>query len=424
MKNLLFKTKISSLISFLISFGVVWGYTIWITTSIRDSTNSISTYFFMMLGWFFLIFVVGAIFSVFIGEIIFGRNWKNEYILDKKIEEQKVFKDFRVYYRIVLVISIGSFIIIFNKISGDVFDFYNKVGLHLSQLNYKDDSKKIEAIKSLYLRIDESYIDITKDRIKKVIKNTTNKDVKAWGVWYFRDKGDKTDLPFIVEMLTEKNDEVVGEAALALYLTILKQYKTEEEKILNNLMNPKFEYADIITRECERVGFPQNCIQAIAYFDGAKIYKIIQERVDNKELYPVFVWLLGNSSTDVADPLLKHIYENGTTEDKCLVTIAFGKTKSLKGEKILLADFEKYKDTQCPTIKIENRAADSHIIAKPEKMGLKILDAIDRVESLEFSTRKFLYDLSQNKSVSYDLRNKASVIYEKHEFKFKSKKSR
>ncbi|MBN2695150.1 hypothetical protein JXR93_10865 [bacterium] len=422
MKNLLFKTKISSFLGFIISFGTVFAYTLWISNAIRESTNSISTYFFMMLGWFFLIFVVGAIFSVFLGEIIFGTNWKNEYILEKKIENQKVFKDYRVYYRVLLVVSIGSFIIIFNKISEDVFDFYNKVGLHLSQLNYKSDSKKIEAIKTLYLRIDDSYIEITKERIKDVVKKTDNKDLKAWGVWYFRDKGDRADLPFIIEMLSDKNDEVVGEAALALYLTMLKQYKTEDEKILNNLMNPKFEYADIITRECERVGFPQNCIQAIAYFDGAKIYTIIQNRIDKKELYPVFVWLLGNSSSEIATPLLKHIYENGSLEDKCLTTIAFGKTKSLEGEKILLADFEKYRDTQCPTIKIENRAADPYIIGKPEKMGLKILDALDKIESLEFSTRKFLYDLSQNKSISYDIRNKASVIYEKHEFKYKSRK--
>jgi len=421
------KTKKRNLLTIigLLAFNSV--YTLFMSYFIKESTSTITVYFFMMLFWFLLLLSTGFITAVYIGDMIFEKYWKKENFLyeiltEQEILERKEFKDSKIKFRIMLVILVGLNIFIFNSLGGNVFDFYNRVGLHFSQLNYDNIDKQIESVKGLYFVTDEKYFEDISNRLKRLAKETKSADLRSWIAFYFKEKGYLEDIPFLIELASDENPEVVGEAVSGIYFTYSRKFKTEDEKIANDMYNEKFEFADLIKKHCTRVGYPKECILTAAYFDGKELFKIIEQNKDKKELYQLFILVLTNSSKEVVEPLLIHFYNNGSFDDKCLIATAFGKIQSLEGEKILIKDFNEHKKKECPTIRIKNKMEEGHLIGKNALWGVKSLESIEKIENLSFETRKFVYDLSIDKKENFLVRSKAGEVYEKLEYKFKNKK--
>lgn len=425
MINFFVKTRLSLILTITALSGGIWGYTLYLSAAIRSSEDSITTYFLMMLFWFLLLFILGLVMSVLVGELFFGPLWKKEDIMGirpeaAELEERTEFSDKRFKFRIILVCCIGFNIITFNLIGDSFFDFYNKVGLHFSQLNYPQPKKKIESIESLYLLTDQSYNDEIIKRIKKTIETAKNSQVRGWATWYLREKGRVTELPYIRTLLNHDDPEVVAEAAAALYFIQAKQYQSEEEKIKANLYNRKFAYAKLIQDSCKRVNYPQQCILTLSYFDPATIHKAIKAQKNQKERYKLFIWVLASAPKSIAEPLLTYFYEHGTLKDKCLATVAFGKLKSKEGEKLLIRDFSKYIKTTCPEINLTNKAA-TYLLGKGTEFPVKILRNLDRIKSLDLKTRTLFYQYSHDKKVPYYVRNLAGNLYEKHQYQYKKK---
>ena len=448
MIKILLGTKKRNIISIIILNLILIAYTVFMASSIRTSNQSITVYFFMMLFWFILIVILGALEAVLYGDIFFDKHWKKEEILLERLTteeqfERNEFKDYKLKFRIALVLIIGINIFVFNKISGNIFDFYNQVGLKFSQLRYDDEKKQIEALGSLYKMHSDKYSDEIIKRIKERIKTTKYDKVKAWGIWFLKKKGTLKDLEFIKPYLKSNSPEVVAEAASAIYDLSLKDAENEakknytegddlkllieQTKIKRNLFSPKFKYAKEIEKECKRVNYPRECLLTVAAFDGKESFRAILNKKDKIENYTTMIWILANTTpaneeaAKKVDELFENFYQKGKLEHKCLVTVAIAKLKSKKGQEMLKKDFFNENKVMCPIVTQPNKAGKEYVLAHSDLLQIKILDTLDKIEDLSIENRKFLYSLTTNKKLNYKVRAKAIEVYDRLEKLFRSK---
>jgi hypothetical protein len=447
MLNKLLGTKTKNIISILMLNAILGVYTIFMAQMIRSSEYSITVYFFMMLFWFLLIVISGATETVLVGDMIFDPYWKKEEILLQRLTKQeqlarKDFKDYKIRFRIILVLIIGANIFLFNRVSDNIFDFYNKVGLKFSQLKYDNEKKQVEAIESLYHLQDPTYRKEMLNRIKKTIETSKYNKVKSWGIWYIKKRGSIKDIDFIRSYLKSTGPEIVADSASAIYDIYVKEAEieakkrysegddlkllTEQVKVERKIFSPDFEYAKEIEAECKRVDYPRDCLLTVAAFDGRESFNAIINKSDKIEDYTSMIWILANTTpaTEEArkkvDELFEVFYKKGKLEHKCLVTVGIGKLKSLNGQKMLIDDFYNQKNIQCPRINQENKGADDYILARPDLLQVKILDAMSSIEDLRLETRKFLYSLTTDKKLNYKVRAKSVEVYDKLEKLFRS----
>jgi len=446
MLNKILGTKTKNIILIIILNIILSIYTVFMSNMIRSSEESINTYFFMMLFWFLLIVISGGFEAILAGDFLFDPYWKKEDILLQRLtkEEQlarKDFKDYKLRFRMVLVVIIGINIFIFNRVGNDIFDFYNKVGLKFSQLNYDDEKQQIEAIESLYHLQNPTYRPEMLERVKKAVETTKYDSVKSWGIWYIKKRGSIKDIPFIEKYLKSENTEVVADSASAIYDIYSKEAEeeakrkytegddlkllTEQIKVKNKLFSPDFKYAKSIEKECKRVDYPRDCLLTIAAFDGRTSFDAIINKKDNINDYTTMIWILVNTTPaneearKKVDELFETFYKKGKLEHKCLTVVGIGKLKSLKNQKMLKEDFFNLKNIQCPTITQKNKGADDYILARPDLLQVKILDTLERINDLSIENRKFLYNLTINKKLNYKVRTKAIEVYDKLERLFR-----
>lgn len=447
MLNKLLGTKLKNIISIVILNIILGIYTIFMANMIRSSEQSITIYFFMMLFWFLLIVILGGFEAVLAGDIFFDPYWKKEEILIQRLtkEEQlarKDFKDYKLRFRIILVLLIGANIFAFNKVSNNIFDFYNKVGLKFSQLKYDNEKKQIEAIESLYHLQDPTYRKEMLNRVKKAIKTTKYDKVKSWGIWYVKKRGTIKDIPFIENYLSSKSPEVVADAVSAIYDLSVKDAEleakkrftegddlkllTEQIKVERNLFSANFKYAKKIEKECKRVNYPRECLLTVAAFDGRESFNAIIYKKDNIKDYTTMIWILANTTPaseearKKVDELFQNFYKKGKLEHKCLAVVGIAKLKSLSGQKMLKKDFFNENKIMCPTISQPNKGADDYILARPDLLQVKILDTINKIGDLSIENRKFLYALTTNKKLNYKVRAKAIEVYDRLEKLFRA----
>ncbi len=448
MLNKLLGTKTKNIITIIILNVILGAYTIFMADKIRSSEQSITIYFFMMLFWFLIIVVLGGFEAVLAGDLFFDPYWKKEEILIQRLtkEEQlarKDFKDYKLRFRIILVLIIGANIFAYNKVSNNIFDFYNKVGLKFSQLKYDNEKKQIEAIESLYHLQDPTYRKEMLARIKKTIETTKYDKVKAWGIWYIKKRGTIKDIPFIEKYLSSKSPEVVADAASAIYDLSVKDAEneaqkrftagddlkllTEQVKVERKLFSVNFKYAKAIEKECKRVNYPRECLLTVAAFDGRESFNAMISKEDNVKDYTTMIWILANTTPaseearKKVDELFQTFYKKGKLEHKCLAVVAIAKLRSLSGQKMLKEDFLNQKGVMCPTISQPNKGADDYILARPDLLQVKILDTLNKIEDLSIENRKFLYSLTTNKKLNYKVRAKAIEVYNRLEDMFRSK---
>jgi len=270
MLSKLLDTKVKNIVVILVLNIILSFYTVYMSNMIRSSEESITVYFFMMLFWFLLLVILGGFETVLIGDFAFDKYWKKEEILLQRLtreeqEHREDFKDYKLRFRIILVLVIGFNIFVFNKVSNDIFDFYNKVGLKFSQLKYDDEKKQIEAIESLYHLQYKKFRPEMLKRVKETIENTKYDNVKDWGLWYIKKRGSSKDIAYILKYLKSDNAKVVGTVANAIHELSSKDIKEEAEKrftegddlklliekirVERNLLSPKFKYAKEIIKE-------------------------------------------------------------------------------------------------------------------------------------------------------------------------------
>ncbi len=442
------KTRVRNTITILGLSTILVFYTFFMSNKIYSSEDTITVYFLMMLFWFIMILILAMVTAVLVGDLFFKDPfWKKEEILLLKLTDQeylirKDFKEYKYRFRIIIVLLVGMNIFILNKLSNGVFDFYNAVGLQLSQLNYDDAEKQKGAIKELYNRKNvENYQKLVFKRVKKMIETSKYDEAKVWGMWYIKKKGTIKDIEYFKTLIKGDSPLIVAEAASAIFELVVDdaervakaKYKDgddlkfliEKEKIKRKVFSEDFEYKELIESACNRVGYPRDCLLTVATFDGRESLKVIKSKISDPKSYIYAIWVLANSipsepnARKEVENILMKFYKNGTLETKCLLTIAFSRLKSLDAQQLMIDDFIKNDRVKCPRIEQDNKAEDPYVLSNVEYFQIKILNSIDLIEDLRIETRKFLYSLTENKKLHLKVRSRAIKVYDRLEKKYR-----